>query len=113
MAPSSNTVQLQHPRAEKTEMVHQHPAVRPLAIVSNMFFPLVASSPPWLIIEIALLSPLGAIYSSFVYEKAVLHMGDYRTRMRRFSNRPKRERKADSSTGRERRLLLFHLWIAG
>src|SRR5712691_13486957 len=51
----------------------------PLAIVSNLFFPLVASSPPWLIIEIALLSPLGAIYSSFVYEKAVLHMGDYRT----------------------------------
>src|SRR3989441_10508370 len=72
------------PALKKRKWFISIPLSVPLAIVSNMFFPLVASSPPWLIIEIALLSPLGAIYSSFVYEKAVLHMGDYRTRMRRF-----------------------------
>jgi flagellar protein FlaJ len=38
----------------------------PLSILSNILFPLVASTPPWLVIE------------------AVLHMGDYRVRMRRF-----------------------------
>jgi archaeal flagellar protein FlaJ len=60
------------------------PVSIPLAIVSNIFFPLVASTPPGIIIEIVLLSPLGAVYSSFVYERAVLHMSDYRARMRRF-----------------------------
>jgi len=72
------------PPLKKHKWLISIPLSIPLAIVSNIFFPLVASSPPWLIIEIALLSPLGAIYSSFVYEKAVLHMGDYRTRMRHF-----------------------------
>ncbi len=72
------------PALKKRKWFISIPLSVPLAIVSNIFFPLVASSPSWLIIEIALLSPLGAIYSSFVYEKAVLHMGDYRTRMRRF-----------------------------
>jgi flagellar protein FlaJ len=56
----------------------------PLSILSNILFPLVASTPPWLVIEIVILAPAGAVYSSFVYEKAVLHMGDYRVRMRRF-----------------------------
>ncbi len=65
----------------------------PLSIASNIFFPLVASTPPWVIIEIIILSPLGAIYSSFVYEKAVLHMGDYRTRMRRFLEQGERGKK--------------------
>src|SRR6266516_56634 len=80
-------------------MLKQHkwlisiPLSIPLSIVSNMFFPLVATTPPWVIIEIVILSPLGAIYSSFVYEKAVLHMGDYRTRMRRFLEQGERAKK--------------------
>jgi archaeal flagellar protein FlaJ len=65
----------------------------PLAIASNIFFPLVASTPPGIIIEIVLLSPLGAVYSSFVYERAVLHMSDYRTRMRRFLEQGDRAKK--------------------
>jgi archaeal flagellar protein FlaJ len=81
------------PALKKRKWFISIPLSVPLAIVSNMFFPLVASSPPWLIIEIALLSPLGAIYSSFVYEKAVLHMGDYRTRMRRFLEQTERAKK--------------------
>src|SRR5205823_4326659 len=58
------------------------------AIVSNLFIPIVengvSSHPPLVFIEIAFLAPLGAIYSSFVYERAVLHMGDYHARFRRF-----------------------------
>ena len=81
------------PALKKRKWFISIPLSVPLAIVSNMFFPLVASSPPWLIIEIALLSPLGAIYSSFVYEKAVLHMGDYRTRMRRFLEQTEKGKK--------------------
>src|SRR6266852_4194983 len=64
------------------------PLTVPIAIVSNLFFPLVengiSSTPPLVFIEIAFLAPLGAIYSSFVYERAVLHMGDYHARFRRF-----------------------------
>ncbi len=65
----------------------------PLSIISNILFPLIASTPPWLIIEIVILSPAGALYSSFVYEKAVLHMGDYRARMRRFMEQGERAKK--------------------
>src|SRR5438132_1684263 len=65
----------------------------PLSIISNIFFPLIANTPPWLIIEIVILSPAGALYSSFVYEKAVLHMGDYRARMRRFLEQGERAKK--------------------
>jgi hypothetical protein len=85
------------PALKKRKWFISIPLSIPLAIVSNIFFPLVASSPPWLIIEIALLSPLGAIYSSFVYEKAVLHMGDYRTRMRRFLEQTERGKKGGPS----------------
>src|SRR5438552_12030748 len=42
----------------------------PLSIISNIFFPLIASSPPWLLIEIVILSPAGALYSSFGFEHA-------------------------------------------
>jgi flagellar protein FlaJ len=85
------------PALKKRKWFISIPLSVPLAIVSNIFFPLVASSPPWLIIEIALLSPLGAIYSSFVYEKAVLHMGDYRTRMRRFLEQTEKGKKGGPS----------------
>src|SRR5437016_5914652 len=69
----------------------------PLSIISNIFFPLIANTPPWLIIEIVILSPAGALYSSFVYEKAVLHMGDYRARMRRFLEQGERAKKEESN----------------
>ncbi len=72
------------PMLKKHKWLISIPLSVPLSITSNILFPLVASTPPWLIIEIIILSPAGAIYSSFVYEKAVLHMGDYRARMRRF-----------------------------
>src|SRR5207249_10666570 len=77
------TIQLQHPNAEETQVANQHPTVDSASIVSNMFFPLVATTPPWVIIEIFILSPVGALYSSFLYQKAVLHMGTHRHRMRR------------------------------
>src|SRR6266567_1372718 len=68
------------------------------AIVSNLFFPLVengiSSTPPLVFIEIAFLAPLGAIYSSFVYERAVLHMGDYHARLRRFLEQGQKGKKA-------------------
>jgi len=44
-------------------------------------------------IEIIILSPAGALYSSFVYEKAVLHMGDYRARMRHFMEQGEKGKK--------------------
>ena len=58
-----------------------------------MLFPLSASHPPWLYVEMVLLAPLGAIYSGFVYEKAVLHMGDYRARLRGFFEQTERSKK--------------------
>ncbi len=68
----------------------------PLALVSNIVFPLqgVTGTPPWVFLEILLLAPLGAMYSSFVYERAVLHMGDYRARMRRFMESTEKSKKA-------------------
>src|SRR3989441_559078 len=81
------------PMLKKHKWLISIPLSIPLSIVSNMFFPLVATTPPWVIIEIVILSPVGALYSSFVYEKAVLHMGDYRTRMRRFLEQGERAKK--------------------
>src|SRR5260370_29170313 len=53
----------------------------PIAVLSALFFPSVdngvSASTPIVFIEIAFLAPLGAIYSSFIYERAVLRMGDY------------------------------------
>ena len=68
------------PPLKKHKWLISIPLSVPIAIVSNLFFPLVengiSSSPPLVFIEIAFLAPLGAIYSSLVYERAVLHMGD-------------------------------------
>ncbi len=72
------------PVLKKRKWFFSVPLSIPLVIVSDMLFPLAASRPLWVLVEMVLLAPLGAIYSSFVYEKAVLHMGDYRARMRRF-----------------------------
>src|SRR6266480_1254984 len=76
------------PPLKKHKWLISIPLSVPIAIVSNLFFPLVengiSSTPPLVFIEIAFLAPLGAIYSSFVYERAVLHMGDYHARLRRF-----------------------------
>ncbi len=60
----------------------------PLALASSIFLPLpgVTAQPAWVFLEILLMAPLGALYSSFVYERAVLHMGDYRARLRRFTD---------------------------
>ena len=81
------------PFVKKHKWLISIPLSIPLAIVSNMFFPLVSSTPPGIIIEVVLLSPLGAVYSSFVYERAVLHMSDYRARMRRFLEQGERAKK--------------------
>ena len=44
----------------------------PLALFSNLFFPLVAvASPPWVFIELLLFSPIGAVYSGFTYEHSL------------------------------------------
>lgn len=73
-----------------------------IAIVSGLFFPLVENgvsvSTPVVFIEIALLAPLGAIYSSFVYERAVLHMGDYHARLRRFFEQGQKGKKGGPGT---------------
>src|SRR2546428_8650539 len=81
------------PMLKKHKWLISIPLSIPISIVSNIFFPVIASTPPWLIIEIVILSPAGALYSSFVYEKAVLHMGDYRARMRRFMEQGEKGKK--------------------
>ncbi len=81
------------PMLKKHKWLISIPLSIPISIVSSIFFPLIATTPPWVIIEIILLSPIGALYSSFVYEKAVLHMGDYRTRMRRFMEQGEKGKK--------------------
>lgn len=72
------------PKLKKYKWLIGIPLSIPLSILSNLFFPLVSPTPPWVYVEIVLFAPIGAFYSSFVYEKAVLHMGDYRARLRRF-----------------------------
>jgi len=74
----------------------------PLALVSDIVFPLTASRPPWVFIEIILLAPIGAVYSSFVYEKAVLHMGDYRARLRRFFDQTEKGKKGGPALAPEK-----------
>ncbi len=74
-----------------------------ISIVSSLFLPLSENfnatltpvvPTPLVFIEIVALAPIGAIYSSFVYEKAVLHMGDYRSRLQRFIAQGERSKKA-------------------
>ncbi len=72
------------PPFKKWKWFFSIPLSIPVAILSDILFPITSVHPPWLFIETVLLAPLGATYSSFVYEKAVLHMGDYRARLRRF-----------------------------
>jgi flagellar protein FlaJ len=81
------------PLLKKWKWFASVPLSIPLALVSEMLFPLSASHPPWLYVEMVLLAPVGAIYSGFVYEKAVLHMGDYRARLRRFFEQTERSKK--------------------
>src|SRR5260370_4207804 len=76
------------PPVKKHKQLISIPLSVPIAIASALFFPLVengvSASTPIVFIGIAFLAPLGAIYSSFVYERDVLHMGDYHARFRRF-----------------------------
>ena len=74
----------------------------PLSIVSSLFLPMaetyngtltIVVPTPLVFIEIILFAPIGAIYSTFVYERAVLHMGDYRARMQRFLAQGERGKK--------------------
>jgi archaeal flagellar protein FlaJ len=74
-----------------------------LSIASALFLPLSENfnatltpvvPTPLIFIEIVALAPLGAIYSNFVYERAVLHMGDYRARMQRFLAQGEKSKKA-------------------
>jgi len=73
----------------------------PLSIASNIFLPLIETyngqpysySPPLVFIEILIFAPIGAIYSSFVYERAVLNMGDYRARLQRFMQQSEKGKK--------------------
>ncbi len=84
------------PMLKKYKWLISIPLSVPISIASNLFFPLVSSSPPWVFVEIVILAPLGAFYSSFVYERAVLHMGDYRTRMRRFFEQGEKAKKVEA-----------------
>jgi archaeal flagellar protein FlaJ len=79
------------------------PLAIPLSILASLFLPfsetyngvLTTVTPtPLVFIEIVLFAPLGAIYSSFVYERAVLHMGDYRMRLQRFLAQGDKSKKA-------------------
>ena len=73
-----------------------------LSIASSLFLPLsenfngtltTVAATPLVFIEIVAFASLGAIYSSFVYERAVLHMGDYRARLQRFLQQGERSKK--------------------
>ena len=73
-----------------------------ISIASSLFLPLQANfnavltpvvPTPLIFIETVALAPIGAIYSSFVYERAVLHMGDYRVRLQRFLAQGERNKK--------------------
>jgi archaeal flagellar protein FlaJ len=74
-----------------------------LSIVSSLFLPLyenfngtltIVTPTPLVFIEIVAFAPIGAVYSSFVYERAVLHMGDYRARLQRFMAQGEKSKKA-------------------
>jgi hypothetical protein len=83
------------PMLKKYKWFLSIPLSIPLAIASSLFFPLpgIQSQPPWVFLEVLLMAPLGALYSTFVYEKAVLHMGEYRARLRRFMEQSERIKK--------------------
>ncbi len=81
------------PQLKKWKWFFSVPLSIPVAIISDVLFPLTSIHAPWVFIETLLLAPLGAVYSSFVYEKAVLHMGDYRARLRRFFEQTEKEKK--------------------
>ena len=90
------------PPLKKRKWLISIPLSVPIAIASALFFPLVengvSASTPLVFIEIAFLAPLGAIYSSFVYERAVLHMGDYNARLRRFFEQGQKGKKGAPGT---------------
>ncbi len=81
------------PALKKWKWLISIPLSIPLAIFSDLFFPLTNAHPAWVFIENLLLAPIGAVYSTFVYEKAILHMGDYRTRLRRFFDQTENAKK--------------------
>ncbi|HZY95007.1 MAG TPA: type II secretion system F family protein [Candidatus Bathyarchaeia archaeon] len=81
------------PKLKKFKWIISVPLSIPISIFSNLFFPLVTPSPPWVFVEIVILAPIGAFYSTFVYEKAVLHMGDYRARLQRFFEQSEKAKK--------------------
>ncbi len=81
------------PTLKKYKWLISVPLSIPLSILSSFLFPLAAPSAPWVFVEIVLVAPLGAFYSTFVYEKAVMHMGDYRARLRRFFEQSEKGKK--------------------
>ena len=82
------------PALKKWKWLISVPLSIPLAIFSDLFFPLTTVHPAWVFLETLLLAPIGAVYSTFVYEKAIQHMGDYRTRLRRFFEQTEKAKKA-------------------
>lgn len=99
------------PTLKKFKWLISIPGSVAVAIISNMLFPLVENSysatPPLTFIEIAFLAPLGAIYSTFVYERAVLHMGDYRARMRRFLEQGEKGKKGGAELPPEKEGFIY------
>jgi len=81
------------PKLKKFKWVISIALSIPLALASDIFLPLVPTRPAWLFLEILFMAPIGAIYSSFVYEKAVMHMGEYRARLRRFFEQTEKGKK--------------------
>jgi archaeal flagellar protein FlaJ len=85
------------PALKKLKWLISIPLSVGIAIASNIFYPLVENgyslTTPIVFIEIAFLAPLGAVYSNIVYERAVLHMGDYRARLQRFLAQGERAKK--------------------
>ena len=85
------------PPIKKFKWLFSLPVSVLLSIASNLFLPLVengyASSPPLTLLEIVFFAPIGAVYSNIVYERAVLHMGDYRARLQRFLQQGEKSKK--------------------
>src|SRR5881296_2166210 len=81
------------PGLKKWKWLISIPLSIPITLFSDILFPLTSTHPAWLFLENLLLAPLGAVYSTFVYEKAVLHMGDYRVRLRRFFEQTEQAKK--------------------
>ncbi len=100
------------PLLKKFKWIVSIPLSIPLALASSVVFPLpgVAATPSWVFLEILLLAPIGAIYSSFVYERAVLHMGDYRARMRRFMESTEKSKKAGAELPPEKGGFIYFVY---